>query len=194
MDDGTYYITIGQDAHDAMNNILQAKGVQANGNVDLVKEYTVNTFTVIDKDLLTGNPITNQFDYATPDDAVYLTRENWALMDDNSLVYGDVAQTSANGVLSATHVLSDDLKAKIDEVGWASSGIPASAENNEDVVWGKEGDLELIQLRGKDYDDPMWDDLLDQIKLSEAHELIATAGYNTAKIESINKPKTLKIE
>lgn len=190
MDDGTYYITIGQDAHDAMNNILQAKGVQANGNVDLVKEYTVDTFTVIDKDLLTGNPITNQFDYATPDDAVYLTRENWALMDDNSLVYGDVAQTSANGVLSATHVLSDDLKAKIDEVGWASSGIPASAENNEDVVWGKEGDLELIQLRGKDYDDPMWDDLLDQIKLSEAHELIATAGYNTAKIESINKPKT----
>jgi len=190
MDDGDYYITVGQDAHDAMNNILKAKGANVNGNADLVQKYTVDTFKVIDKDLYTGNPITNQFDYATPQDAVYLTRENWALMDDDSLVYGEVAQTSEHGVLSASYVLDDALKAKIDAVGWESSGIPASAENNADVVWGKEGNLELIQLRGKDYNDPMWDELLDQVKLGEAHELIATAGYNTAKIESINKPKT----
>lgn len=190
MDDGDYYITVGQDAHDAINNILKAKGANVNGNAELVQTYTVDAFKVIDKDLATGNPITNQFDYAKAQDATYLTRENWALMDDDSLVYGTIAQTSAHGVLSATHVLDSDMKAKIDAVGWESSGIPASAENNAPVVWGKEGNLELIQLRGKDYNDPMWDELLSQVKLSEAHELIATAGYNTAKISSINKPKT----
>ncbi|MBR4209975.1 MAG: glycoside hydrolase family 3 C-terminal domain-containing protein [Lachnospiraceae bacterium] len=190
MDDGDYYITVGEDAHAAINNILKVKGVAVDGDADLVKTYNVKNFKVIDKDLATGNAITNQFDYAKAQDAVYLTRENWALMDDDSLVYGDIVQTSAHGVLSASHLLDSDLKAKIDAVGWESSGIPASAENNADVVWGQEGDLELIQLRGLPYDDPMWDQLLSQVKLSEAHEVIATAGYNTAKIASINKPKT----
>lgn len=191
MDEGDYYVAIGQDAHAAMNNIIQAKGVNVGGNDKMVATYKVGEFKVLDKDNVTGEKVTNQFDYAVLEDATYLTRNNWALADGDALVYGDKITKNPDGVvLSATKLITADVKAQIDMTGWESSGIPESAANNNPVVWGKEGDLELIQLRGKDYDDPMWEDLLDQVKLSEAHELIATAGYNTAKIESINKPKT----
>lgn len=191
MDEGTYYVAVGEDAHAAMNNIIEAKGVDAGGDAALVKEYTVDQFQTITNDLVTGEPISNQFDDAVLEDATYLTREDWSLMDGDELAYGDEFIRNPDGViLSGRKAITSEVKEGVDAIGWESSGIPEEAENNADVVWGKEGDLELIQLRGKAYNDPMWDDLLDQVKLSEAHELIATAGYNTVAIQSINKPKT----
>ena len=191
MDEGTYYITVGHDAHDAINNIIRKKGKDVEGNADLVREYKVENFKTLDKDLETGAAVTNKFDDAVLDDATYLSRDNWALMDGDALSYGDELIKNDDGVvLAAKKAMPEGLKAKIDASGWNSSGIPESAANDTEVVWGKGGNIELIQLRGKSYDDPMWKDLLDQVKLSEAHELIATAGYNTARIDSVKKPKT----
>ena len=34
-------------------------------------------------------------------------------------------------------------------------------DSDEMPVTGKNNGLKLVNLRGKDYDDPMWDDLLD---------------------------------
>lgn len=195
MDSGTYYVTVGEDAHAAMNNIIEVKGVEVGGDPNLVKEYEVSEFTTYKNDLATNEPISNKFDDADIDGFTYLSRENWSRADGDELVFGDTIVKNPDGVvLSATKEITPEIKAAIDATGWESSGIPKEAENNADVVWGKEGDLELIQLRGKAYDDPMWDDLLDQVKLSEAHEFIATAGYSTAPINSIKMPSTLEAD
>ncbi len=50
--------------------------------------------------------------------------------------------------------------------------------------------LQLYELIGKDYDDPMWDKLLDQLTLEQMAYLIGTGNFNTAAIQNISKPKT----
>ena len=52
---------------------------------------------------------------------------------------------------------------------------------------GAAGNLKLVDLRGKDYDDPMWDQLLDQLTVDEMSDMIALSGYQTPAIPSIGK-------
>ena len=55
---------------------------------------------------------------------------------------------------------------------------------------GASNGLQLIDLRGKDYDDEMWDTLLDQISVSEMTTMLNDCAYNTGAIESVGKPET----
>ena len=61
--------------------------------------------------------------------------------------------------------------------------------NNDDEmpITGADNGLKLIDLRGKDYDDPDWDKLLDELTVDEMANTIALAGYQTPAIESIGK-------
>lgn len=56
---------------------------------------------------------------------------------------------------------------------------------------GKNNGLELMDLRGKDYDDPMWEDLLDEVAVDEMVQLIAYGGFATVEVPSIKKIATL---
>ena len=56
---------------------------------------------------------------------------------------------------------------------------------------GKNNGLELMDLRGKDYDDPMWEDLLDEVTVDEMVQLIAYGGFATVEVPSIKKVATL---
>lgn len=56
---------------------------------------------------------------------------------------------------------------------------------------GKNNGLELMDLRGKEYDDPMWEDLLDEVTVDEMVQLIAYGGFATVEIPSIKKIATL---
>ena len=51
--------------------------------------------------------------------------------------------------------------------------------------------LQLINVRGLDYDDPAWDLLLDELDMNEVAPMIANAGYNTAEMLTVGKPATL---
>ncbi|MCR4675083.1 MAG: beta-glucosidase, partial [Lachnospiraceae bacterium] len=52
-------------------------------------------------------------------------------------------------------------------------------------------DVQLISLRGLSYDDPAWEELLDELNMEEVANMLANAGYNTAELTSIGKPATL---
>ncbi len=58
-------------------------------------------------------------------------------------------------------------------------------------VTGASNGLSLINLRGLAYDDPKWEDLLDQLTVDEVTGMLSNAGFNTAEIISIGKPATL---
>lgn len=68
--------------------------------------------------------------------------------------------------------------------------------NDDDEMPITETDYGLVleDLKGLDYDDPMWELLLDQMSVSEMAELISKAGYVTAKINSIGKNKTIDLD
>ncbi|ANY69911.1 beta-glucosidase [Paenibacillus sp. BIHB 4019] len=70
---------------------------------------------------------------------------------------------------------------------------PTKYNNAADVmpVQGVNNGLEAFDLRGKDYDDPKWEDLLSQITVDEMVNFIAYGGFGTTKIDSIHLPATV---
>lgn len=70
---------------------------------------------------------------------------------------------------------------------------PEEYNNSEDEMpeTGARNGLELYDLRGADYDDPRWEELLDQMTVDEMVELIAYGGHQTAEIRSVGKIRTL---
>ncbi len=202
LDAGTYYITAGKNAHDAVNNILAAKDVkdtklEGTGSASLVDTYEpenkdVDT-SLYSKDSYTGVEITNLLDEAAGD-ITYLTRSDWeGTFPQHDGTPTEQISTWGNEIngedgVSYTYgkTASADLIAKLDAL---DSGNPEDTSAITDTpVYGKDNELRLIQLRGLEYDDPMWDDLLDQLTAEDYETLIEDAGYGTAEIASINKP------
>lgn len=52
---------------------------------------------------------------------------------------------------------------------------------------GVDSGLTLSDLRGADFDDPRWDQLVQEMSVSDLKDLIALAGYQTAAVSSIGK-------
>ena len=66
---------------------------------------------------------------------------------------------------------------------------PTAYINPDDVMptTGAKNGLMLKDLRGRSYDDPDWDKLLDQLTVDEMANMIALSGYQTPAIASIGK-------
>lgn len=202
LDAGDYYITAGQDSHNAINNILAFKGKTVEdgmtdaGNDALVNEYTpANTevdTTTYAVDSQTGVKITNQLDHASSGD-VYLTRNDWiGTFPKTDGEPSDVISTWGNRI-NGSDRKSYTWKKTIskEDLGKLDSFDSLSTESNdfdEEIVYGKKKDITLIQLRGLDYDDPLWDDLLDELTPEDYQLLITQSGYGTYSLKSVDKP------
>ena len=66
---------------------------------------------------------------------------------------------------------------------------PTQFNNPDDVMptTGAKNGLTLSDLRGKDYDDPQWDKLLDQLTIDDMVNLIGTGGYQSVALDSVGK-------
>ena len=66
---------------------------------------------------------------------------------------------------------------------------PADYNNPDDEMPTTDANngVRLADLAGKEYDDPMWDELLDQLTFEDMDNLIATGGYGNAAVEKIGK-------
>ena len=66
---------------------------------------------------------------------------------------------------------------------------PEDYNNEEDKMpeTGAKNDIELADLRGVDYDDAKWDELLDNMTISDMDTVIALGGYQTAAASSRRK-------
>lgn len=184
-DGGTYYFAVGYNAHDALNNVLAAKGYDTGDGMDYNGDETLAQSFELDQDLEifsadedTGTEITNQFEGAEIgayyDDIVYLTRSDWE---------GTYPQTV---VLTATDELMADLRLT------AADFIAAVDESEYEMpTMGADNGLTAIMLRGADYDDEHWDDLLDQMTAAEMLTMVGLGGYQTQAVASIAYPGTV---
>ena len=187
VDDGTYYFAIGDDCHQALNNILAAKGyttadgMDADGDDSLVGTYEQKKFdnTTYAKDAATGNEITNQFDYGniqTYDDSyVYLTRNDWT--GTWPTIYGE---PNEKGRYNA--------EATEEFVQLSQNNIYQDDPNAEMPTTNSGDNINLITMRGKDYDDEGWDAILDCLTVDEMVEMVRLGGWQTMAIDSISKP------
>ena len=186
-DAGKYYFAAGENAHEALNNILTAKGktkadgMTTEGNGELVYQYVqaemdVDTYAVSAE---TGEKITNQFanaDIRTYDDsATYLSRQDWT---------GTWPSLYADGKWEAPEEFIEELNISYEE---NSDAVMPDFE----TISEEYGELTLASLTGADFDDPRWDALLGQMSKEEMYDLVRKSGYLTMNIDSISAPKTV---
>lgn len=189
LDEGDYLFAAATDAHDAANNVLAAKGftpentdgrMDAEGNADLVAvwnnpELDTTTYAVSDN----GTAITNQLEGADPnlndaveEEVVFTSRNDWmgTMPSDEALVL----------------TLTDALKEALQDVQYD----PADYEDVEMPTLGAKNGLTLYDMIGLDYDDPKWEELLDQLTFNEMVTLIGDSFHWTMPVKSIEAPGT----
>ena len=203
-DAGDYYITAAKNAHDAINNIITVKAESAaeasaiNGNTELVTIYTPeNTdtdLTTYATDSYSGVEITNQLQDCKAD-VVYLSRSDWeGTFPTHDGEPGTQISTWGNEIngedgASYTYVkeASPELITELDSFSSGTDIDPATLADTQ-IVYGADNGLKLIDLRGRDFDDPLWDDLLDELTADEIYNAIGVSGYGIEYIDSVEKP------
>lgn len=187
LDAGNYHFSFGKDAHHALNNILATKGYSSNdGMTEDGDQSLVQTVVIDDLDsesfsnsVVTNNPISNQFEKVDmtyyDDELVYLSRNDWE---------GTWPTLYADGSLEASEDFLEDLQ--VDRTpNNEITEMPITETIDEEL-----GELSLINLRGIDYDDELWQTLLNQLTTEELLELVRMGGYATIPLPSINMPGT----
>ena len=188
LDAGDYYFTVADGAHEAVNNVLAAKGytpensdaMDAEGNADMTYRWNnpeLDT-TIFATSEATGAEITNLFDEADPNkssdapgEVTWLSRSDW-----------EGTFPTAPAELSANETMAASLE--------FTQYDPDDYEMPEMPTLGADNGLALASLIGADYDDPMWEDLLDQLTFDEMVNTITLGVHNTAAIPSIGKTAT----
>ena len=163
---GDYIISANNDSH----------------NVADSKTYTVASDIVYNESNKRSSDAvaaTNEFDFAEGD-ITYLSRA------DGFANYAEATAAPAN------YEMSDADKAVFYNAhSYTESGYEADDDANaEDITTGAKNGLKLVDLRGVDYNDPKWDDLLDQMTIEDMQQLIGFGGYQTAAVTSIEKVRT----
>ena len=187
LDAGDYYFSYGRDAHDAVNNILAAKGygvkdgLTAEGQAEFTYKHTLDVLdaTTYATSLATNKPITNQFDDVDiryyDDNFVYLSRDNWI---------GTWPKAYQNGTWNAPKQFLDDTAFyRGDGVVESNVSMPLFDQKPAEHVY-------LYDLVGKSYDDPAWDTLISELSVSNVTRLIRMGGYATVSIDVIGLPGT----
>ena len=163
---GDYIISANNDSH----------------NVADSKTYTVASDIVYNESNKRSSDAvaaTNEFDFAEGE-VTYLSRA------DGFANYAEATAAPAN------YEMSDADKAVFYNAhSYTESGYEADDDANaEDITTGAKNGLKLVELRGVDYNDPKWDDLLDQMTIEDMQQLIGFGGYQTAAVTSIEKVRT----
>ena len=182
LDDGTYYFAVGDGAHDALNNILAAKGkttsdgMDYNGVAGLAKTWSNSTFRTFSESE-TGFTVTNQFDdanlnYWMPGTVTYLTRSDWNTFPKK---YTDITPTAD----MITRIKTDR--------GTDSSYTQDTTKTLDDMITNSGTNYTLMMLWDvrTDYDNAFWDELLNQMSLDD-YAMVTYTLYPA--IESVSVP------
>lgn len=186
MDAGDYYLVAGTDTHNALNNILAAKGkttadgMTENGNAALAAKHTVHSQdnTTYAKSAATDEKISNQFDdvdLTTYDNSfTYLSRSDWT---------GSWPATYADGKWTASQKFLDALT--IDTAQSEPEQKPTTDTDNPSY-----GKLNASMLMDTDYADESWSALIGQMSVKELDQLVRIGGYATKSVSSTQLPAT----
>lgn len=163
---GDYVISANDDSH----------------NVADSQTYTVASDIVYNESNKRGSDAvaaTNEFDFAEGE-ITYLSRADG---------FANYAEATA---APATYEMTDEQKAAFDN---AHTYTEAGYQNDDDanaadITTGAKNGLKLVDLRGVDYNDAKWDQLLDQMTIDEMQQTIGFGGYQTAAVSSIEKVRT----
>ncbi len=183
-DAGDYYFAIGDDAHDALNNVLAARGVSgmfdAEGNAvagDAAKAYK-DTLAELDNKTwavspYTGEVVSNHFEdrdinYFIPGAVTYMTRADWNTFPET------VTELTA----------TDEIKNLMENFQYVK---PSDAPDISAYKFKQENGISFIDMKDVAFDDPQWETFIDQLTVGELAQIVGDKMALDA-IESIDFP------
>ena len=199
MDAGDYYFTVASDAHNAVNNILMAKGadtarMSGTGDAALTATWTLDEMDTITYSVsaYTGNAITNLFEdadlnkYAGAEGqtVTYLCRNDW---QGTFPTTQSLRVTDAMWADGLTHNAEERtaIVEKMKTLYWQGATLPES---------GTSGALKAIDFVETRYEDSAWDKLVSQISYGDMLNTIYNGAYNTHALPAINLPATMEAD
>ncbi len=204
LSEGTHYLTAADNSHAAINNILAAKGkTTADGMTedgDAALAYSVDysfDAATYSKAYGTGNDVKslfaaadiNRYEGKGSNSVAYLSRSDW---QGTLMLWGDTDEDGSNDnyvKLQMTDQIQSDALLTAEDIPANDDQWPAMGST--ETSWN------LIQMRVNEdgekrpYDDPLWDQLLDQLTYEDMSRLCAVGLRMTVSLESIGKPETL---
>ena len=174
---GDYFFTAATDSHNAVNNILAAKGytvadgMDADGNSALVYKWTETELDLTYSTSLNGTKIENQLQHADPNayfgegTVTFLSRNDWTGTWPTESIKLEIIEKMVDelaierwAALKDTYEVPEEWKNM--PVLDAKNGLTLYDMFNEDR------DNDGINAN-KDYDDPAWDALLENLTMDE---------------------------
>lgn len=183
---GDYYITIGSDCHDALNNVLAAKGAaglvdqngaEVFGNTEKVYHWSEAEMDTDSYKLSSeGIEVTNRFDdcninYWVEGTVTYLSRQDWAN-----------TYPTAQTVPTATEEMAEILKGGL-------YTTPDDAPSAREIAQGVNAGITLLDMKDEPYDSEKWDTYLSQMTIEELASQLP-CSFETAALTSVIKNVT----
>ena len=160
---GDYEISINSDSHNKI----------ATDIVNVASDIVYDDSNKRESDQVAA---TNQFQFAEGD-VTYLSRADG---------FANYAEATA---APASFEMADEYKSTyVNNTNFKEEDY--NNDSDEMPTTGAKNGIELKELRGLDYDDPMWDELLDEMSVSDMNNLIELGGYETSAVDSIGKVMT----
>ena len=180
---GDYYLSVGDNAHDALNNILAAKGyttadgMTADGSAAKTYSWTqadLDTESYRLSRVDSSIEVTNQFDHTDLNtfgiEMTYLSRSDWA------------------GTFPVEQMHLEMNEALLEELSLDWYEQPADAPAVSDFTQGADNGLTFSDMRLVEWDDEeTWNKFIDQLTIDEMASMLMDSR-GTAAIESIAMP------
>jgi len=169
LEQGDYEISIREDSH----TVLASETISVTDDVIYNEENGGSRET---DDIVA----TNQFDYAEGD-VTYLSRA------DQFANYERATAAPDNFTMNQEQMdtFYSQTTYDISEVDDPNAEMPTTGADNG---------LTIRDMTGLAYDDEQWEILLDQLSVEEMNTLIATGGYASAKVSSIDLPALIECD
>ena len=184
LDAGDYWFAIGEDSHDALNNVLAARGVSGmfdekgtavDGDATKAVKSVLDTYDNVTWAVspMTGEVVYNHLqdldlNYYKPGEVEYLTRADWNTFPKS---YTDVTAT-------------EEMKTLL--VGDTYT-MPSDAPDPTTLTFNEDAGLTLVEMRDVPYDSELWDTFINQLSIND---LATICGDNrgSVAIPDVGKP------
>ncbi len=197
LDDGDYYIAIGDDSHDALNNVLAAKGASGmynekgenvSGNAEKAERYTLAEFDdeTYRVSKYSGTVVENQFDnglyasdynYFYNNSVTYLTRQDWTTYPKR-----------------LEGLVIDDSMSQIRNGDYYEELLPDTVPQVSDYNLEQWSDILFIDMKDVAWEDEdTWNKFLMQLSVAQLATIVSDRGGQDA-IEIISKPSNYQCD
>lgn len=189
LDAGDWYFSVGNGAHEALNNVLAKKTGKTDNLVKINDDEVIKAENAI------------KWTLSRRDIETYSKNVENALQeaDLNNYIENKVEYTTRNDWTKGWKPVLDVTPTTEMMVGLTNSNYTLN-KNGEGITWGANNGLKVIDFmivdeNGNyagvlDFEDEKWDKLMDQITLDEAIAFIEKGGNDIENIDSIMLPRT----